>query len=503
MKHNEIEDPSALRLAMVICIRNEARFLAANLLYHRAMGVEQAYVYLDRCSDESEEIAASFPWVKTTRVAPEDGARFDYVPDFQAACMDRALAAARAEGIQWLLTLDADEFAVADNRPTRHSTKQTAAGRGDLRRMLALVHPRTEQVRLASRELVPVDLDPSEPIWKQQHFLLDPDYCRDMLDPVDGVVKQLKGFSGHAYGKSIVRTSAAVQAFNPHEWTRYQGVHYPDTPGRSQLRTEFRGNHLHFVVVDWAQWLDKNRKFNHEPSKWRMGGEVPFPKQCWKEAAPQFTDQQAREYFRDWVATSESKLQTLVSSGVVTHDNIVEQVLRESGVLVENELQLPRQPQTNAIEDWKMPESFWRDGPNGVIHCVDGEVRYVVSSLSTHGIQGLFGPYFNGQQRYRLAEAKAEVAIDVPPADYAVTLHIPQWNAQSMTLSLDGQTVDRRRRPGKQDALTIRLSPNDFMASDGNLLRVELHPTVWQRIFRRSPTAGLAEISFQPLPRAA
>jgi len=488
---------------MVMVVRNEARFLAANLLYHRAVGVRRAYVYLDRCTDGSEQIAASFPWVKATRVAPEDGARFACVPDLQVACMDRALEDARKEGFDWLLMLDADEFAVADNPSPKGRAEHSECARGDLVRLLEKVRRSTDVVQLTTRELLPLDLEPDEPFWRQQYFSLAPDYCREILDPADGAVKLLRGYLGHAYGKSIVRTSADVQAFNPHEWTRHQGVRYPDLPGRGRLRVENRGIHLHFVVVDWLQWLDKNRKFHHEPGKWRMGGEVPFPKQCWKEAAPRFSEDEAREYFRGWVACTELHLQNLVKAGSVIHDGIVEKTLRESGALRGTTLQLPPEVRLDSIEDWKLPESFWREGPHGVERRPDGGVRFRLADLSTDRIDGLYGPFFDGRERYRWAKANADVSFDLPPADYSMTMHLPRWSAGSVSISIDGRKVHDRVVRGRQQALTVSLSRHDFAATDQHRLRVQFHRTMWQRLLGRPASAGISEISFQPLQRAA
>lgn len=109
-------EPRPARLAMVLCVRNEEDFLLANLLYHRALGVERAYVYLDRCTDRSVELASRLAGVRLIEAAPAERARFEYVGDFQAACMTHALGLARAEGFAWLLAVDADEFASGVDR---------------------------------------------------------------------------------------------------------------------------------------------------------------------------------------------------------------------------------------------------------------------------------------------------------------------------------------------------------------------------------------------------
>ncbi len=495
--------PVRPRLAMVICVRNEARFLAENLLYHHALGVERAYVYLDRCTDDSERIAASIPWAKVTRIAPQDGARFVYVPDMQVVCMNRALQQARDEGFDWLLTLDADEFAAAGNHAGRGRREQAKSARADLPRLLHRVKDHVDVIQLATRELLPLDLDPDEPFWKQAYFLTHQGHCRDILDPRDGTIKQLNGFYGHAYGKSILRTAADVQAFNPHEWTRNQGITYPDRAGRYPLRVAWRGYHLHYAIVDWRQWLDKHRKFRHVPNRWRSGGPVQFPKQCWKETVGGFTDAQASDYFGRWIATSEAHLEELVASQVVTRDRTVEQVLRESGVLIGDTLTLPRAPRFDSIEDWKMPDSFWQEGTNGIDRNPDGTVTYRISDLPTDQTQCLYGPFFNGSHRYRIGYGTVEVFLDVAPDDYAVTLHLPRWKAGRASIRLNGRTVCAGAKPDRQKTLKLDLTRRHFSDAERQRLEVEFHGTGLQRLAGMTASSGLSEIVFTPLRRAA
>jgi len=491
------------KIAMVICIRDEARFLAANLLYHHAIGVGRAYVYLDRCTDGSEQIAASCPWVKVIRVASEDGARFKYVTDLQITCMNRALEDARREGYDWLLTLDADEFAIGENPASENGLTQSARDRGDLMQLVRGAKPETEMIRLTTREVLPLDLDPQEPFWKQRFVLLDLDHRREILDPAVGLVKPKRGYLAHAHGKSLVRTSADVQAYTPHGWTRWQGISYPDVPGFANVPTEDRGSHLHYAFVDWRQWLEKHRKFSHVPDRWRTGSEVPFPAQCWKEIARRFNDEDGREYFRRWVALPEPRARELVASGVAGVECIVEQMLRESGALSHETLRLPGQPRRDAIEDWKLPDSFWREGPSGVTRLAGGGVRLRIADLSADCTKGFFGPMFDGQHRYRRIFRKSELSVDVPAADYAVTLTVPEWQAGSLSVRLDGRKVPVRARRGPGQTLAVWLSKQDFAPTDAHRVQVELHPTLWQRLWKKRVSAGISEIAITPIRRAA
>src|SRR5215208_6610913 len=127
-------------LAMALAIRDEERFLSANLAYHHALGVSRVYVFLDRCTDASQQIAQAFPWVRTI----DDDVRSDdrSLPTYLNRCARAALKLARAEGFDWLMGVGADEFAFGDRRSGR--IRQRLLGRharttaiGSLPRMLA------------------------------------------------------------------------------------------------------------------------------------------------------------------------------------------------------------------------------------------------------------------------------------------------------------------------------------------------------------------------------
>src|SRR5262245_56411062 len=100
-------------LAMVMCVRDEADFLPYHLAYHHALGVTRAYVFLDRCADATATVLGSCPWARA--IDADRDPDVESLPVYQQRCADRALEMARAEGIDWLMHLDADEFAWGDN----------------------------------------------------------------------------------------------------------------------------------------------------------------------------------------------------------------------------------------------------------------------------------------------------------------------------------------------------------------------------------------------------
>jgi hypothetical protein len=259
---------------MVLCVRNEEDFLAAHLAYHHALGVAKAYVFLDRCTDASPEIARSFPWVEPVEQDRDPADRF--MSMHQVKCLNSALERARADGFEWLMHVDADEFACGDTRPEAVRLTERLVRRGGraglkaghLPTMLAGVAPTTEMVVIRPRDVIPTPVAAGAPFWKLHYFQRRGMLRRPVLDPTTGAIQWLENPLGHDKGKSIVRTTADVEAETAHRWRRRVGT----------IRSEYRGSHYHFVVVDAAHWLAKHRKFAEYPDHWQSGAPVKFPK---------------------------------------------------------------------------------------------------------------------------------------------------------------------------------------------------------------------------------
>jgi hypothetical protein len=323
-----------IKLALVMCIRNEERFLPAFLAYHRTLGVDRAYVYLDRCTDRSRELLARHHWVVT--INRDQGNAPAQLALHQMACANDALERARDEGMDWLMMLDADEFAWGgDALPGPCAWWQRWTGkrrsdleaRGHLVRLLERVAPETEMILLRTAEVVPELERSNKPFWTLHHVQVERVLQRPVLHPGEQQVRTLNRWLGHRLGKSIVRTSCDVQAFDSHRWTRRQDCKVPEAV---PLRTEPRGWLLHYIVTSPGHWWRKYRQLSQEPSHWIRGEPVEFPKQAWKEAAMNMDEATARAYFLKWVAVPARRLRIAQRRGVVRRVTVVQDVLKIS-----------------------------------------------------------------------------------------------------------------------------------------------------------------------------
>ena len=301
----------AIDLALTMTVRNEERFLAANLAWHYHVGVRRAYIYLDRCTDRSEAIARSFPWVEVYERDREASTRFLMASQEKNA--REALVVARKEGVRWLLHIDADEFACGDEGPSGPVSD-------DLAELVGRATPGTDMIVLRPREAIPVRTDSAAPLSEHVYFQAGAILERDMLDPATGIIRRLDKWLGHNVGKSIVRVDAEVKPNGAHRWL---------PAGGGKLLRTFGGFHFHFVVIGAEHFREKYGKLSEYPDTFLNGAAVPFPKQAFKIAAGNMRPEESDRYYNEWVAMDIEELERLASLGLVVKDSRLKLALEE------------------------------------------------------------------------------------------------------------------------------------------------------------------------------
>jgi len=320
-------------LAMALVIRDEARFLRDHLLYHRAMGVRRAYVYLDRCTDDTPAIAESFDWVEAIHRDRDPADRF--MSEHQTKCLADAAERARAGGIRWLIHVDPDEFARGDDPYPRRLPRPFFAdcrpieqrlAAASLTAMLARLPDGVDQVVLRPMDGLPIASRAearARDFATIDHFQNRGAIRRDILDPTTGKVVRFRQTLGHYKGKAIIRLDAAngVQPASAHRWQSADG---------GKLATLRAGLHYHYITIDAALWLDKHRKFAEYPATWQKGSKVRFPRQAWKQASTTMSDDEALAYFEANVAVAADRVSPpsiAWMTGRVVQDDFVRRVL--------------------------------------------------------------------------------------------------------------------------------------------------------------------------------
>lgn len=415
---------------MVTMVKDESELIWPHLHYHRAIGVSKVYVYLDSCSDDTLSIVQSIPWAQPIVIDPELSSMCVYNSSKQRCAMDDSLRRAREDGFDWLLMIDVDEFAFADNAPTPGlSDHESVLQRADLLQMLVELTSDIEMVRLKTLESVPCVLDESTPFWKQHYFQsYDAPLTRELFDPRTNERTNWTGFFGHDAGKSIVRVAADVQSHGPHSWVKNQQLPFPRVPARIPTKAVVRGHHLHYWAFSRRHFREKFRKFDWTPSLWRAGTKVLRPKQLFKELSVQMSEQELFKYVDDYVFLPVDELDRYVSDGLLVSDDTVERVLECSGFssLQLSSIECPVD-QRNPIDQLNKSD-FYKENFSD-IPLLPIAPRYAASDFVEPFFTGVYWLELDkGQRPFRWCGPDAEIKLRMNVGDYWLTIEIGEFD---------------------------------------------------------------------------
>lgn len=110
-----------MKIAIVITAKNEARVLRNNILYHKAIGISKAFVYFDNTTDQGKESISDIDIVEVSESIVNEYKDQDNLQKFNDKSKDHhtarqclntydAIQKCKTSGIDWLISLDADEL---------------------------------------------------------------------------------------------------------------------------------------------------------------------------------------------------------------------------------------------------------------------------------------------------------------------------------------------------------------------------------------------------------
>jgi len=441
------------RLALMTCVRNEARWLPAFLKYHHAIGIERAYVFCDRCTDGSDAVAALFPWVKVLRLDESEAAAFPYIADLHTACMNHALTLARQERFDWLLLIDVDEFAHGDQ------PGPSAMERAQLQPLVRHTRPETVQIRLTTREVVPMRATDAAPFWRQRFFQAEPRLTWSINDPLTGQSHSWSKFLGHREGKTLVRVAADVQGFDSHRWVPQQGVRWPVRPEFVDLPTEEKGFHLHYFLTDERHWLEKFRKQASQPDVWICGTEMELPKLCWKKAISQLPADRLNGYFDRAIARPEAELTRLAAMGTIGECTDIIDIL---AILGETE-----------------PARFNPVSGNHVAGRERTGWGWHAAEMPTGDREGFHALERYGSGYFRWTQPNAAVRLQLPVGDYRLRVDMKDLHhlwANRMDVACDDRPIPCRDRVLENGMLHQIIRQQDLPSDNPFWLKLAFDP---------------------------
>jgi hypothetical protein len=303
-----------MSVAIAVTVKNEAQLLRPNLLYHHYAGVDRVYVFLDRSMDNTGETLKDLDFVEVAEsISPE---KYAHIPElhFMIEAYERIFTArqglnvihakekASAEGIDWIISIDADEllYVYPESMLKDH-----------LRTLLDKIGRHIDVVRFETLEALQRNADSINGFAEESLFMKpESALIRKIYDPYKDTYMDITGVLGHRVGKSAVRTSVDAYPSSSHKFV--------GSDGRS-LRTMNKGYVLHYYCYGFNDFWKKYKNFEDHPDEYLSGETVGWQKRLWRDLVndPGFSNDELLQYYKKYIVPDPGAIERLLKRKVL------------------------------------------------------------------------------------------------------------------------------------------------------------------------------------------
>lgn len=301
-----------MTIALVLTVKNEARLLRNNLLYHKAVGLCHAFVYFDDSTDGGKKSIADLEFVTLQdSVSAEKYSGNPYLKKFTSQAKEHhtarqclntydALAQSKKLGYDWLISIDADELVAT----TVHAVS-------NLSDFFNKVPTNVTVVNFETREALQRKPRYDSVFAEETLFKTQPNYdsrfkniTKKIYNPF---TKQKESFSywyGQYLGKGAIRVKNELIPHNVHRYRHQDGTK------PLQLNA---GYLLHYHAYDADDFIKKFTNFSNRPTTYLSGTKVQRLKLLLRDVVnTSGMNQEALEtYFKENVMFSKKEVQRL------------------------------------------------------------------------------------------------------------------------------------------------------------------------------------------------
>lgn len=270
-----------MKVAVVMTVKNEVRLLRQNALYHLGIGVTKLFVYFDGTTDDGAQRILDIENIEINdSVAIETYEHLQYLEKFWSnakehhtarQCLNTydALQKCKAQQIDWLISLDADELflsskdgSITINQFFQEAIKQDA----DIINL--------KPMEVLARQMNYFNVMAEETLFKtQKNFKskLDQIYQK-IYNPYANTFKTVSFWLGHTMGKSAIRVSNSIVPINVHRYTAKDD---------ENLKVIQRGYILHYHIYDYRNFVEKFQNFKERSETYLSGHKINNLKSLW------------------------------------------------------------------------------------------------------------------------------------------------------------------------------------------------------------------------------
>ena len=300
-----------MRVALVITVKNEARLLRQNLWYHLEIGIERIYVYFDGTTDNGKELISDIEGVETNNsVSTETYKHLKYLEHLcnnidiihtARQCLNTydAQMKCRDLGIDWLISLDADELFLTDYKTP-----------------ISLSHffeplKSFDVVQLQTLEVLANKMAYDKIMLEETEFKLQKNFKShfnriyySFYNPYDKTSITHSYWLGHNMGKLAIRVDSNTIPKNVHRYKTING---------EPLKSITKGYLLHYHLYDFEDFVKKYQNFKAHPNTFLSGNNIGTLKTLWRDMVndEQFDEMYLKDYFEKHILIDQKKRRQL------------------------------------------------------------------------------------------------------------------------------------------------------------------------------------------------
>jgi hypothetical protein len=327
-----------MRVAIVITAKNEERLLKHNLNYHFGLGICKAYIYFDRVTDGGPESIENLPYVDVQNSVDADKFKhLSFLDKFTSNALEHHTARqclntydanlkCMDEGMDWLISLDADELFYPGS-----DTKDLNTFFNNLEEYDVIKLPPLEVINKKMAYTTVMVEETSFKRKKNFKSKLDQIYF-DIKNPYGSKAFTTSYWLGHTMGKCILNVKSEIIPKNVHRY---------ETKDSSKIKSVTKGNILHYHMYDFEDFMKKFKNFEHHPPVFLSGNDIGSLKSLWIQLVndPNVSIEELRQYYKSNLLFDTKKLKRLHKTRLM---NIVK---RKEKTIVE--INLPKEILSN------------------------------------------------------------------------------------------------------------------------------------------------------------
>jgi hypothetical protein len=298
------------KVAVVITAKNEERLLKQNLQYHFGLGIEKAFIYFDGVTDKGPETIKNFPGVVIQdSIEPEKYEHLEFLGKFISNAKEHHTARqclntfdaklkCKEEGIDWLISIDADELFYPGPKIKDFNAFFNSLEEYDV-------------IKLPPLEVINKKMSYTNVILEETLFKTKKNF-KSRLDQIYFEIKNPYGkkifttsyWLGHTMGKCILNVKSEIIPKNVHRY---------ETINNNKIKTITRGNILHYHMYDFEDFYKKFKNFEHHPPVFLSGNEIGSLKSLWIKLVndPNICYEELRQYYESNIFYNSIKLKRL------------------------------------------------------------------------------------------------------------------------------------------------------------------------------------------------